>query len=349
MKTAIKFLYGLQRFVDPCWFLGGTGLKAGTGTFTAERAPGDSVAPRGAVDALRSVQMASTIGTLRQAMIMRRARQCVRDTGSYEPLWKVVTPSPVNADTYAYVAAFAVGGPILPLLVYGGKKLYCQVRDGLFQISPRGGAAPRGDAVISLPAGYSSGAELLQGGGPAAPSGVVFTRLRPRARWVRALEACLGGRKGCVAAFVGRRWRPDLPDNGRPCIQNYLLGSIEGGARLLGGGVAAAKGEEDENPADRIYFIVDSGSGGELVFPALLGNLRTYALFRKRDRELCGALRTRAQGWCKGVGLRPHIMDMAVAGAVPMAMMPSTHEILASSRAHEAVQKANHLAPPLLS
>jgi hypothetical protein len=135
---------------------------------------------------------------------------------------------------------------------------------------------------------------------------------------------------------------------GRPDIQNYVLGSIEDGARLLGGGVTAPKGTGKDQEPGQVYFIVDVGLGGQLVFPRLLGSLRTYALFRERNSDLLGALRTRAQGWCKGVGLEPHIMDMAVAGAVSLAMNPSTHERLAIAHVEETVH-GKLPSPPLKS
>jgi len=254
----------------------------------------------------------------------------------------------VSAGKFLLFSSF-VGTPILPVALYGGAKVVKQIREGLFAQMPVGCSAPTGDAVVALPTGFAAGGELLRGGGPATPSGVVFARLRPRARWVRALEAVLGGRKGIVARFCGRRWTPDLPETDRAGIQNYLLGSVEGGVRFLGGGTVIADSEEGAKP-DLVYFIVDTGdSEGSVIFPYLLGSLRTYALYRKRDSLLLGALRTRAQGWCKGMGLAPHIMDLAVAGATSMAMMPSRHEQLACARAREAVQKAAHLAPPLLT
>lgn len=267
-------------------------------------------------------------------------------------LRKLVVQPKVTAWQAVLMASCVV--PPLPLALWAGRKLYRQVRDGLFQIIPVGGTTAVGDALLSLHPEFSHSVELVRAGGASAPAGVVFARLRPRARWVRALETCLGGRKGVVASFLGRRWTPDLADRDRADVQNYLLGTIEGGARLLGGGVVEVgdveRGERSKRKQDHVYFIVDTGAEeASLVFPELLGRLRTYALYRKRDGLLLGALRTRAQGWCKAMGLRAHIMDLAVAAATSMAMMPSTHERVATSYVHRVVSgESHHAGDPLL-
>jgi hypothetical protein len=162
------------------------------------------------------------------------------------------------------------------------------------------------------------------------------------------LENFLGGRKGCVAAWFGRRWTPDLPSPLRPAVQNYLLGSIHDGARLLGGGVTVASPKEGVEEA-LVYYVVDLGHRLAVVYPQLLGRLRTYALFRERSSSLLGALRTRAQTWAREVGLPSHIMDLAVAGSVAITMTPSVQETHASSLVQEAMCTATSLARPFLS
>jgi hypothetical protein len=164
-------------------------------------------------------------------------------------------------------------------------------------------------------------------------------RLRRRARWVRALEKVLGGRTGVVASFVRGRWLPDLPSSDRCLDANYLLGTIPTGARCLGGGVTQGKRPELDDV--HIYLVLDLEGECVLVYPELLGKLRMYSLFRKRDDALLGALRSRAVEWARDRLYNP-VADMAVASAVACAMLPSSHEI--SSQV--LVQRAQNFAPP---
>lgn len=75
-------------------------------------------------------------------------------------------------------------------------------------------------------------------------------RLRPRARWVRVLEAAFGGRH--VGSFFRGRWVPDLPSSGRTPLANAMLANLAGGARLLGGGVIAKKIESGPSRVARL-------------------------------------------------------------------------------------------------
>lgn len=165
-------------------------------------------------------------------------------------------------------------------------------------------------------------------------SAVSVQRLRQRARWVRALEQLLGGRAGVVATFVRGRWTPDLPSDARSDVLNYALGGIENGARCLGGGITTIW--DGNTPARHIYLVLDVGGSVQLVYPELLGLLRQYSLFRERDGALLSALRSRAIQWCKGRSFRAWVADMAVAGAVCLAMVPSTHERSAIAHVHRA-------------
>lgn len=247
--------------------------------------------------------------------------------------------------------------PLSPV-VLGGHWVYAKLRRELFAEYDRGFSAPVCDTEVDPCRVFSRDMAQRRPGGTARPSGVVYGRLRSRARWVRALEGFLGGRKGVVATLVKGRWVPDLPGRERGDVQNYILGSIHGGAKFLGGGTVAVRKDEEDGDTrkvsevplqDRVYFIVDTGDEEPaLVFPELLGKLRTYALFRERDSTLLGALRTRAQQWCRARRFDAYIMDLAVASASSMAMMPSTHEQVASVRAWRAVRKAGKLSPPLL-
>lgn len=173
---------------------------------------------------------------------------------------------------------------------------------------------------------------LAQLGGKQLPlgAGCTATRLRPRARWVRALEATLGGRRGLVAEFVRGRWTPDLPSPLSASILAYARGSIPNGVKVLGGGLQELSGEQKRDP--EVYLVIDDGYSVEVVFPELLAKLRQYALYRQRDEQLLGSLRSRAGEWCRAVGLPNHVADLAIASATSYAMIPSTHEELAISR-----------------
>jgi len=173
------------------------------------------------------------------------------------------------------------------------------------------------------------------GGHVPITSALSCERLRPRARWVRALEATLGGRRGVVASFVRGRWVPDLPSAERDDLHNYCLGSIRNGVRCLGGGIAYGDKQLTEG---RVYLILDNATSVEVVFPDLLGQLRLYSVFRKRDEQLLGSLRSRALEWCRVHGLSPVVSDLAVTGTVSYAMEPSTHELPAAARVAQAIR-----------
>lgn len=190
--------------------------------------------------------------------------------------------------------------------------------------------------------------ELVHTGDVLSPSSALaITRLRRRARWVRVLEAALGGRRGVVATLLRGRWTPDLPAPEKPDVFNYLLGSVENGVKILGGGATEVEGDGGGYTLDGVYLVVDTGEGVEVVFPQLLGRLRQYSLGRKRDGLLFSALRSRAVEWCRTKRLRSHVADIAVASAVSYAMEVSTHERLTISRANRAIE-ASHSLPTLL-
>jgi hypothetical protein len=165
-------------------------------------------------------------------------------------------------------------------------------------------------------------------------------RPRLRARWTRALQEELGGRFGVVGEVMRGRWVPDLPSYERSDVANYLLSSVEDGARILGGGFEEVA---DDFGADGVYFIVETSGSRELVFPALLGAIRQYALFRKRDSSLLLGLRSRASEWCKARGFRPWVADMAVCSAAVLAMSPSAHEVLSRPRVELAIERSSLL------
>jgi hypothetical protein len=157
------------------------------------------------------------------------------------------------------------------------------------------------------------------------------------------LQEELGGRFGVVGELMRGRWVPDLPALERSDVQNYLLSSVQDGARILGGGFEEVS---ECSGSDGVYFVIETAVSRELVFPALLGSLRQYALFRKRDSSLLLGLRSRASEWCRARGFRPWVADMAVCSAATLAMFPSTHEVL--SRPHvESAIRTSSLLPDL--
>jgi len=194
---------------------------------------------------------------------------------------------------------------------------------GIWEDLPRN--LPGSSSFISAKDPSAPGSPLVWPGGRHVPvsSVVAAQRLRCRARWVRALEAVLGGRDGVVGQFVRGRWTPDLPSQDLDYRENYLLASIPSGARCLGGGVAQGLSADDK---PHVYLVLDVAGECVLVFPELLAKLRKYSLFRRRDDDLLGALRTRAVEWTRD-RVTHLVGDVAVAGAVALAMMPSSHEL----------------------
>lgn len=189
--------------------------------------------------------------------------------------------------------------------------------------------------------------------GVSVTSGVAGTRLRRRARWVRALQRDLGGRFGVVGEVLRGRWEPDLPSDHGSDVLRYVAASVENGVRILGGGFAdIGPHEEEKETRERylrrceecFYLLVSTEGGDDVVFPHLLGHLRQHSLFRQRDSALLLGLRSRAVEWCRARGLVSWVADLAVASAVSFAMELSTHEVLTAPRVEAAME-----ASPLLS
>jgi hypothetical protein len=204
-------------------------------------------------------------------------------------------------------------------------------------------------------------------GGVTPVTSVFRRRLRRRARWVRVAEAILGTRYGTLGQLAKGKWVPDHISPTAPREVAWLLGSVEGGVRLLGGGVINGRPGK-VTPSERcancsgkvpdcacvrpagsrtapgeqcLYLVVDIRGEVSVVFPSLLAKLRLYALCRQRDVQLLGALRTRAVEWCKAQDLDEVSSDLAVTGALGLAMMPSTLERVTHAQVAQAMT-----APP---
>jgi len=204
---------------------------------------------------------------------------------------------------------------------------------------------------------------VLRACGSVTPiASVLSTRLRRRARWVRVAECVLGTRYGTLGQLFRGRWTPDLIPNGSPREVAYLLGTISGGARCLGGGILVTEQRETKSlgtcgrcrlrvkndcecarpdhvgtDETELYVVLDIRGDTCLVFPNLLAKLRLYALCRKRDETLLGALRTRAVEWCKSRGMDPVLSDLAVTGSLGLAMEASTLEITTRSQVSRGI------------
>lgn len=154
---------------------------------------------------------------------------------------------------------------------------------------------------------------------------VARARLRGRSVWVCRLEGLLGGRRGVVADLLARRWVPDLPSQKRSPVANALIGNLEGGAKLLGGGAIQSK-EGGEARAE-VWYEVELPEGERVVvFPDLLASLQSYSVFRPRDAALLAALRARAREWCK-LRLPTWVWPLAMPGAVALATARSSSEL----------------------
>lgn len=146
-------------------------------------------------------------------------------------------------------------------------------------------------------------------------------RVRPRARWVRAAELICG--KNRVGALIRGRWSPDLPSSQQSDVANYLLSTVSGGAKVIGGGLRQVPPSQPKE--DGVYFVLETVSGRSLCFPNLLGRLRSYSLFRDRDRLLLGSLRARAEEWCRSRDFPSWLTDLAVSGSLELAWPVAPH------------------------
>lgn len=247
-----------------------------------------------------------------------------------------------------------VNWALLPLLWWGPSR---ELLEWLLEASPAQeflapDAADEQAWVLDHP-------RLMRGvAGASVTSGVAGTRLRRRARWVRALQEELGGRWGVVGEVLRGRWEPDLPEQHGSDVLRYVAASVENGVRILGGGFArvglerAEEGESEDSLRERrsraaekgFYLLVSFEGCDDVVFPHLVGHLRQHSLFRQRDSSLLLGLRSRAVDWCRARGFDSWVSDVAVASAVTLAFERSTHEELAIPRVEAAME-----AFPLLS
>lgn len=162
----------------------------------------------------------------------------------------------------------------------------------------------------------------------------LHARLRPRARWVKSLEAILGDvPSGAVGMLVKGRWTPDLPSPSYSPGLNLVLAHRGDGVKLLGGG-AVRSGEEGNRREP--YFVVELPDGCvETVFPHLLATLSSYAFLRKREATLVLALRSRALDWCKRRGLSDSSTLVAVSMTPKWAWIVTVPELKAREEIRE--------------
>jgi len=178
--------------------------------------------------------------------------------------------------------------------------------------------------------GLGTGLPAEEGEAHLSVSAATAARLRPRARWVRALDSLLGARCGLVGRLVRGWWVPDLPAAGRSPVANALLANLKGGARLLGGGVIHRKAGDEGH--GHVYYVLELASGETLtVFPELLSRLQAYSCFRRREEALVPALRARGVDWCRSSGLPCWVWPMALPSAVALSMRPFVEEETAQS------------------
>nr|AYP71799.1 hypothetical protein [Penicillium brevicompactum ssRNA virus 1] len=168
---------------------------------------------------------------------------------------------------------------------------------------------------------FGNGVGLAHVGFVSPMTSLATGRVRPRARWVRVAEVVCG--KDRVGALIRGRWTPDLPSSQQSDVENYLLATISGGAKVIGGGLRTLP--PSERAEDGVYLVVETQHGRSLCFPSLLGRLRSYSLFRDRDRLLLGSLRARAEEWCRSRGFESWLTDLAVSSALELAWPVAPH------------------------
>lgn len=199
---------------------------------------------------------------------------------------------------------------------------------------------PAGVAVDGVDPAVSTNRMLIEGEGGLSLSVAAMrsTRLRSRARWVRVLETMLGGRRGVVADVVKGRWSPDLASTDRSPAANALLSNLEGGAKLLGGGVVQVGAGAQRTT--QTWYSLELLSGPEVVvFPDLLARLQSYSAFRPRDASLVTVLRARATEWCKQE-VPPWVWPLVIPTSVALALSPTVTDIIACDIVKDAGNSA---------
>jgi hypothetical protein len=177
------------------------------------------------------------------------------------------------------------------------------------------------DSGLSEVPTFGTGVGLAHVGFVSPTTALATGRVRPRARWVRVAEVVCGTRR--VGALIRGRWTPDLPSREQSDVSNYLLATVSGGAKVIGGGLRTVPSSERQE--DGVYIVLETQGGRSLCFPNLLGRLRSYSLFRDRDRLLLGSLRARAEEWCRSRGFDSWLTDLAVAGALELSWPVAPH------------------------
>lgn len=159
-----------------------------------------------------------------------------------------------------------------------------------------------------------------------APAGA---RLRQRARWVLGLNP--DKQRRWVGALFSGRWTPDLTAEMGRDAQPELVAARGGGVEFLGGGTLEIPASDDQSKSARTLSYVWARHAGTTfrLFPELLARLSCYASLRKRDAVLVTALRSRAQDWCKKIGMDAEIAGSCLAPSVAVAFSQTAQELAA--------------------
>jgi len=179
----------------------------------------------------------------------------------------------------------------------------------------------------------------VAGVAPRGVTGATASRLRPRSRWVAALQQRFGGRRGIVAEVFRGRWTPDLPSTMDATAVSAMKTLVADGARVLGGGTCPRGGEEG---GEEVFLHLELQDGSWLtIFPSLVAELCCFAGFRPRDPVLLMSLRFRALQWVNKVQMRWLDASLGIHGSLVLGAMVSGPEKMAS-------MAARNLAPSLL-
>jgi hypothetical protein len=215
-------------------------------------------------------------------------------------------------------------GPVaaVPLLVQGIDML-CRIAASV---------SSSGHVLADVPLGQRVTRDALRS--VAMSEGLGLSRLRRRSSWVNCMVDSLGLPRGLLGAFLMGRWTPDLiHERLHQGGAAWLAAMVEGGVKVLGGGLAKCKAPRTEGaslPLRQPFVVLDFGSFQLPVFVPLVAKLSCYAQFRERDTALLGSLRLRAQEWAKAESVADLDAAMCLPGSIALSFLVSVPEAGAS-------------------